>query len=279
MVLILLVSGFSHAGKAGVDRLISFQDHEQRKAIAEWLSSSDFPAQQNQFFRACQEGTGKCLLDSNEYRLWLDGSEPTLFCPGIPGAGKTMLTSIVVSDLQERFRADSDVGIVYVYCNYKRQSEPPVDCLMASLCKQLLQGRRTLPTELNSPYQRHAHRDTQPSTEEIRIAMCALVGDLSRTYLVVDALDECAEVARSRLLKDKSMLQADRKVSLITTSRYIPDMTAFFGGKLSLEIRTTDGDVPNYLKGHMVELLTCVKRNPSLQEIIALRITEVANGM
>ena len=130
-----------------------------------------------------------------------------------------MLTSIVVNDLQERFRADFDLGIAYVYCNYKRQSEQTVDSLMASLCKQLLQGRRTLPTELNSLYQRHAHRDIQPSTEEIRIVTCALVEDLSRTYLVVDTLDECAEVARSRFLKDMSMLQADRKVSLITTSR------------------------------------------------------------
>ena len=54
-----------------------------------------------------------------------------------------MLTSIAINDLQERFRADFDLGIVYVYCSYRRQSEQTVDSLMTSLCKQLLQGRRT----------------------------------------------------------------------------------------------------------------------------------------
>ena len=63
-----------------------------------------------------------------------------LFCPGIPGAGKTILTSIVVDDLTTRFSNDPSVGIAYVYCNFRRRDEQKAEELFASLLKQLMQG-------------------------------------------------------------------------------------------------------------------------------------------
>jgi hypothetical protein len=39
------------------------------------------------------------LLDSDEFQTCLDTDKQTLFCPGIPGAGKTILSSIVVDYL------------------------------------------------------------------------------------------------------------------------------------------------------------------------------------
>jgi hypothetical protein len=35
-------------------------------------------------------GVGQWLLSSNEFQGWLNQNKQTLFCPGIPGAGKTM---------------------------------------------------------------------------------------------------------------------------------------------------------------------------------------------
>ena len=49
-------------------------------------------------------------------RRWLKNDSQTLFCPGIPGAGKTILTAIVIDDLYTRFQNDASIGIAYLYC-------------------------------------------------------------------------------------------------------------------------------------------------------------------
>jgi len=65
-----------------------------------------------------------------------------LFCPGIPGAGKTILTAITIDDLTTRFRGEVDIRIAYLYYNLRRQDEQKADELLASLLKQLSQEMR-----------------------------------------------------------------------------------------------------------------------------------------
>ena len=59
------------------------QEQQQRRAIADWLSPLNFWTKQNDTFDRRQEGTGKWLLDSDEFRDWLSGTGNTLWCPGI----------------------------------------------------------------------------------------------------------------------------------------------------------------------------------------------------
>ena len=70
--------------------------------ILDWLTPVDYGPQQTDNIRRRQPGTGQWLLDSAEYQTWLKTSKQTLFCPGIPGAGKTILTSIVIDRSEER---------------------------------------------------------------------------------------------------------------------------------------------------------------------------------
>ena len=109
----------ARATQASVDRVISHQAQQRHSQILDWLSPDDYSAQQTDLFRRCNGGTGQWLLSSHDFKLWLRGERLTLFCPGIPGAGKTMLTSLVVHSLQEMFGHDASVGIAYVYCNFK----------------------------------------------------------------------------------------------------------------------------------------------------------------
>jgi hypothetical protein len=102
-----------------VDQLNQRQEDQEREQehrdIAEWLTRVDYSNQQNDLITKRQEGTGKWLLNSEEFQAWLDTSNRTLFCPGIPGAGKTMITCIVVDYLRTRFHNDANIGIAYIY--------------------------------------------------------------------------------------------------------------------------------------------------------------------
>ena len=273
-----------------------------------------------------------------------------LFCPGIPGAGKTFLTSIVVNDLQERHQHDPDVGIAYLYCNYKRQAEQRIEIFIGSLIKQLVQGRPDLLTEIQLLYQDHRRKGTRPSLKVGLRDMCivptplpiensvwlgprrnailqriwkkiyssfgaesyvlpryilcsngspmatftdqnsiqdfssllrSITQRVSRVFIAVDALDECADSqVRSKLLKEiKSVQSYNGDIKLFATSRYTPEITTNFQRDLSVEIRATDGDVRRYLENHMADLPLCVHRSQALQDAIVTEIIRAVDGM
>jgi hypothetical protein len=83
--------------------------------ILMWLTRADYGAQQSELLSWRQEGTGRWLLDSNKFQMWRDGDIQTLFCQGMPGAGKTIMTSIVIDYLCTKYQADTSIGIAYLY--------------------------------------------------------------------------------------------------------------------------------------------------------------------
>ncbi|KAL2014011.1 hypothetical protein VTN00DRAFT_1536 [Thermoascus crustaceus] len=133
-----ITSSVSFATKAAVYHLNQYQDDRERQAIADWLTPVNYARHHNGLISRRQKGTGQWLLKSEAFQKWLnDQSKRTLFCPGIPGAGKTILTSIVVDYLWKTFQDDATVGIAYLYCNFRQRHEQTLEDLLASVLKQL----------------------------------------------------------------------------------------------------------------------------------------------
>jgi len=160
-----------------------------------------------------------------------------LFCPGIPRAGKILLTSIVIDDLITRFYSDSSIGIAFVYCNFRSQHKQKAEDLLASLLKQLVQGQ-PLPDVIKSLHNKHKDKGTQPSFDELLSALYIVAAMYLRVFIIVDALDECEESAncRTKFLSGIFELQAKSGASLFATSRFISEVTAKFKGCLEREI-------------------------------------------
>lgn len=89
--------------------------------------------------------------DSEAVLEWLDTKGQTLFCPGIPGAGKTILTSIVIEHLHQKFE-NTDVAICYIYCDFRRQNDQGLADLLASLLKQLAECHLLFPRSVVELY-------------------------------------------------------------------------------------------------------------------------------
>jgi hypothetical protein len=136
----------------GVDRLLREQHAQEYNTTLDWLTPINYGPQQSDFIGRRQAGTGQWLLDSAEFQAWLYTKKQTLFCPGIPGSGKTILTSIVVDYLYTKFRKDQDVGIAYLYCDFRRQHEQNPEELLASLLKQLIQEQSSPPNSVKILY-------------------------------------------------------------------------------------------------------------------------------
>jgi len=263
-----------------VDRLDRRQDDQERRTILDWLTKIDYGTQQSDFISRRQEGTGQWLLDSDEFQRWSIGSKQTLLCPGIPGAGKTIITSIIVEHLQANFRNDLSIGIAYLYCNFRQQEQKPAN-LLASLLKQLVQEQLSVPESVRSLYEHHKDKRTRPSLDEISNVLYSVVADYSKTFIIIDALDECqaSDGSRKRLLLEVFNLQIKTGANLFATSRFIPDTINEFEGSITLEIRANDEDVRSYIEGHISRLPSCVTRSRDLQGEIEAQITKAVDGM
>ena len=265
----------------GVRELCKHQINLEHQAILDWLTPIDYVPQQSDFINRRQAGTGEWLLDSPEFHTWLNMERQTLFCQGIPGTGKTILTSIVVDDICNRFHNDNTTGITYVYFNFRRRDEQTAEDLLASLLKQLAQGQSLLPDNVRSLYDKHKDKKTRPLFDEVTKVLQSVAATYSRLFIVVDALDECqiSDGCRTRFLTAIFNLQAKYGANIFATSRIIPEITEKFQGSISLEIRASEQDVRKYVNGQISHLPSFVRCNPDLQEKIKSGIVKAVDGM
>jgi hypothetical protein len=108
-----------------------------------------------------------------------------------------------------------------------------------------------------------------------------LPSEYSKTFIIIDALDECqiSDGSREKLLSEIFNLQANCNSSFFATSRFIPEITKEFKESMSIEIRASDSDVQRYLDEKMSRLRPFVSKNSTLQEEIKMEIIKTVDGM
>lgn len=287
--------------KDDMDGLVLREEH---KAMLDWLTTIDYAPQQRRFINSRQPGTGQWLLDSTKFNAWVKTEKQTLFCPGVPGAGKTILTSVVVNYLQADWQNNAEqsigdpndkIGVAFVYCDFQqRHQQRPID-ILASLIKQLIQDRPFVPKSVKDLYKIHKNTPSSSrSGSEIRDfsdTLRSVVSDFTRIFIVFDALDEYEYGHRSELISQISELQAQTKANVFATSRPIPhiqkEFEDTFRGSMSLDMSARDEDVKKYLDSHMSELPLLEEKNTDLKEEakveiktkIKANVVKTANGV
>jgi hypothetical protein len=261
--------------QSGVDKLRQDQDAANHYKLLEWISPTDYPAQQLDIIKRRQEGTGQWFLDAPEVARWLSEPKGTLFCPGIPGAGKTMVAAIAINHLFQ----NSSHGIAYVYCNYKAQEEQDTSSMLAAILKQLVQARPSTADPVEQLYNQHTSRGTRSSLDEVVKALKDVLAVFSPVYIVIDALDECRDGTRREFLARLQDLRAGRDVRLMATSRFMPEIEEAFTQALKLEVQASKEDVMRFVAGQLYQLPRCIQRDTALQQMVQERITEAVDGM
>ncbi|KAI9783411.1 MAG: hypothetical protein M1839_003946 [Geoglossum umbratile] len=267
----------------GVGNLLRMQHDQEYETILEWLTPIDYAPQQNDFIDRRQEGTGQWLLDSSEFQKWFKQEKLTLFCPGIPGAGKTIITSIVVEYLQTKFMNDTSVGVIYIYCSYQPQQEQKPEDLLLSFLKQLAQKRPAVPPGIKRLYEHHRADRTRPKFDKIVEVLHSTIKLFSRVFITIDALDEyhaSNNGGLQRLLSEVFSLQHQSQLNLLATSRFVAEISSQFEGCVLKEIQAQDDDVLRYVNGRIPQLLRSqISKHPDIQDTIRRAIVKAADGM
>ncbi|KAJ7789037.1 hypothetical protein B0H14DRAFT_250421 [Mycena olivaceomarginata] len=218
-------------------------EEEERAKLINRLSPINFLVRQEDIFRTRQENTGGWILENPLFKEWeTSANDKILWCRGMPGAGKTVLASIIVNYLRSKGN-DGNSAAACLYLNHQELRIQTLENLLAGLWRQLV-VKKPIPkgSLVQKLYQDYLDMGTRPRISHIRDVLHSVVARWSKVYLVIDALDEYPECERCDLLKHLATLGS--AVALIFTSRpNIDPGSVLFRKYLHLEIRGTSQDI------------------------------------
>ena len=152
---------------------------------------------------------------------WLENLNSSLWIYGIPGAGKTILSTLVVDEVLTRKRSSS-IGTAYFYIRHDdRESQKPSNVLGAIISQLARQNAEALAdvVDLYSKHRQEGYLTTTPEEDDL----ISLLFDMSKyfvdTFIMIDGLDECGSAFdrdRKRLIKALADFHRNEKCSIHT---------------------------------------------------------------
>lgn len=273
---------------------------QERLEVFRWLSTVPCEAHHKQSCKKILDGTGRWLLENPIFLEWQKSSASALlWLNGIPGSGKSKLSSIVIQTLLEKqTQAQSQRSpLAYFYCSQKSTDPRTADSreILCAVLRQLT-GRDSV-TPLRGTIgedfrQRKETADnngaqiTPLDIEETVEHILAITKEDSIT-LIIDALDEVGE-ERSDLFDalERIVQASDNIVKIFVSSRRDGDIVERFDhcAQLRTDDYMTKQDMQRFIQHKVMEAITTRKLlrgkvSPSLRDDIIRTLTERAHGM
>lgn len=211
---------------------------------------------------------------------WKQGVNRFLWLHGIPGSGKTCLASYIVKDAKI-FCKDSaleNTGWAYYYCYFGHQQDETPHLLrwvINQLCRQI----NAIPDEVRGLFSDGG----SPQTQELTVALGAVLRNYHRVYLVIDALDESLE--RHRVLNLLLGILDDHhfeKLQVLATSRKELDIERALlnsSVNISMSNRYVDKDIRVYIQNTLQAGHKFSRWPEELREEIEMALVKGAKGM
>ncbi|KAH6909763.1 hypothetical protein BKA70DRAFT_1425484 [Coprinopsis sp. MPI-PUGE-AT-0042] len=206
-------------------------------------------------------GTGAWVRQMEAWHIWLDpeGYLKIMWGYGIPGAGKTILASIVIDALEAHARdSPSPISVNYIYFRYSDHSRATVRGFLEILVKQTVERHAHCLSLFDEVYAVHIREKTQPSEAELLGLLQRFTENVVATFYVLDALDEALKAIQVDVVKKLASLN----VKIFITSRPMQTVEVHFPSAHRFPIVAQDHD----LDLHIIEQIS---RSPDLQEILA----------
>ncbi|KAJ7589318.1 Pfs, NACHT and ankyrin domain protein [Mycena floridula] len=265
--------------------VIDAETIRKHKEFLNWISKLDFQAIQKETFEKHATGTGDWFLKQQKFVDWKDGKTKFLWCPGIPGAGKTILSSIIVEHLRSAI-LQPKIAVIYIYCDYRQQEAQTPIQLLGSVLKQLAQQHPVPSDHLLALHKKYPSQGDHPSIDEVFKALQAEVSLYSQVYIVVDALDESSENNKARELffpsHPQGLWSLSDHIQLLVTSRDILSISQEFNNIARIPIEAHDEDLETYIRGRITtdkKLKKLVKDDRVLAVEIIEQVILKAAGM
>ncbi|KAJ4286967.1 hypothetical protein N0V90_012847 [Kalmusia sp. IMI 367209] len=263
---------------------------QQQTKISQWLSPPDPSTNYNAALRQRQEGTGLWLLQNPSFAKWKTQKNSFLWLHGIPGCGKTVLSSTVIESLEKSF---STQPLLFFYFNFSDTQKQTLEQMVRSLISQLYYKCTDAQEQLEPLFSSCQNGRSQPSCETLCKALSKMIEHAKEVWIVLDALDECQTrvgPSREELLEwiGEILSSEHMNVHLVVTSRPEHDIqeelnnVAERRGKIiPIQSDLVEDDICKYIRVHVNEGkgLKRWQSRPDIQDKIRTSLMQKANGI
>ncbi|KIW70328.1 hypothetical protein, variant [Phialophora macrospora] len=226
--------------------------------------------------RAHHEHSGRWLLEKTQIKSWKDDDIPEssmLWLNGIPGAGKTVLASLMIEECQQK----TDSKVLYFYCVEKDETKNTYISVAKSLIWQALSesteallpycydqlkknavqmshSKNYIATLLESILQRAAQQEDILDQQSIP----------TRIYVVIDGLDECELEEWQRLVESMRQLTQSwnrthyGRLRVMLISQHTNQIESALKGAASFSI--TPGDNADDIRGYAEQKVKAIQQ-------------------
>lgn len=162
--------------------------------------------------------------------------------------------------MKERNTADAhyDFQVAYVYFSIQDQSKQSTEYLTRSLIRQLLSGRSMTWTAITELYNKCSMSGQQPSQTALLDLLVQAVEESSRTFIMIDALDECTDKEEAFDITIQLLERLPGKLNVLVTSRHetfiednLSEIDTQRWEKVPVRNAAVDEDISNFVRSRM----------------------------
>ncbi|KAF3113826.1 hypothetical protein TWF706_009196 [Orbilia oligospora] len=206
------------------------QNKTRSTDIDRWLAAPNASTNYNKALQQRHEGSGDWLIESKQFIEWKTSAmrDSFLWLHGIPGCGKTILSSAIIQALEgnpsnaEAQPRPACQPLIYFYFDFIDVSKQTLENMLRSLILQLSHKHEGASVHLESLYS-SCSDGRQPTTRLLCDTFVLMLAEAEEVWIVLDALDECRTrtCPATGLLTWMSDVLASQKtiVHLLATSR------------------------------------------------------------
>ena len=185
-----------------LDQILQSETERRKKEIYQWLGYDDSAKLYQRELCGVRKESPKCglwLLEKEAFQKWANPQlclSPLLWMHGQPGAGKTVLASLIIETCQNK-----DCSVIYFYCKQADANRDNFAALACAMVWQVFRENTDIVDYLFENCSNGGHSNLR--TDEISCEELAQVAlqTLDKVYVVIDGLDECKEQEQEKIIK------------------------------------------------------------------------------
>ncbi|KAH2625825.1 hypothetical protein KXW54_006539, partial [Aspergillus fumigatus] len=201
---------------------------QKQRDVFKWMSPLNPWARhvKNQKSRAV--GTGTWLLED----------------PKFLGAGKTIITSNVIDNLE--IQIAQHMGLAYIYCDYRDQKEQTTENILGAILKQLLALLAEIPEAVWRLYEERVRHGKPLSLTDAADLLRITSAQFTTTYICLDALDELKDL--QGLLQSLRDRASSLKIFITGRPQVRETIQQYFKEAQIISIKAHESDIRLYIE-------------------------------
>lgn len=262
---------------------------QRREKIERWLSPPDPSTNYNKALHQRQENSGLWFLKIDAFAKWNKSQNSFLWLHGIPGCGKTVLSSTIIEELERTVPRQS---LLYFFFDFSDTHKQTLESMVRSLINQLYYKHEQTAQQLDSLFSSYGDGRQQPTMESLCKILLHQIEQVKEVWIVLDALDEChtrkGPPTEGLLSWIREVLCSEqRNVHLLITSRLEQDIESGImefardDDIVPIQSSAITDDIRAYVRTRVREdnPLKRWRNRPDVQQEIETRLMEKADGM